>query len=158
MEFCPTITQVGPPPGAPAAAGHCSARSIGRASNGLRVPIAKAPPKRAATLGNRDPTPDNWISEISLRLFKARNLARSVLRNFPRDFSFLLCAKSNTETQLSNFSLMELDQNPRLVLFKERWGSSVRSSGLVLLGGGKLGPKISCRSPAWARSRGDKRD
>jgi hypothetical protein len=101
--------------------------------------------------GQSGPHPDNWISEISLPLFKARNLACSVLRNFPRDFSFLLCAKSNTEPQLSNSSPMELDQNPRLVLFKERWGSSVRSSGLVLLGGGKLGPKISCRSPAWAR-------
>ena len=70
----PTISSGGPPPRAPAVAGHFSARSIGRASNGLRVPIAH-PHHSVPHARQSGPPPSNRISEISVRLFMARTLA-----------------------------------------------------------------------------------
>jgi hypothetical protein len=70
----PTIPSGEPPPGAPAAAGHFSARLIGRAFRGLRVPIA-TPTFKACPHAQQSGPPSHWIAEISVRLFMAGTLA-----------------------------------------------------------------------------------
>jgi hypothetical protein len=84
------------PAQSPSWAGHFSARSIGRASKGLRVPIA-TPTKACPHAGQSGPQPDNWISEISVRLFMARTLAPLPIRLFGSSFGDEVLRKSNIE-------------------------------------------------------------
>jgi hypothetical protein len=161
VQFCPTTIKVGPPPGAPAAAGtfqhsrsfkcarcgcsvNCWVRKL-NAPKGARVPIA-APPSRKAcpTLSNRDP-PQHSDFKVSVRLFKARNLARSVLRNA------LATLRSYCERKATPRKNHRISVSSNWTKIRD-W-CSLRSGGAVPFGRRscpaerqELGPQISCRS------------
>jgi hypothetical protein len=91
----PTIPSGEPPPRAPAAAGHFSARLIGRAWKGLRVPIV-TPTFKACPYAQQSGPPSRWFFEMSVRLFMARTLAR---RSFHLSNRLLAIGVENNQHQ-----------------------------------------------------------
>ena len=133
----PTIPSGEPPPGAPAAAGHFSARSIGRACKGLRVPdcyphLQSVPPRSAVG------TPSHRISEKPVRLFMARTLAQRpfCLLECPLPTS---CRKRATPAQVKlapvEINWNEFSSNALFALV----GQFRSAGGLVLLSGRSWG-------------------